>query len=248
MKLTLLGTSHGVPSDERYTSCYMLEVGEKIYLFDGGAPVADLFERNGKKMTDVKGFFNTHFHGDHVFGALQFLSLLNWYQTNEADIDIMMPDEKSKEALKNVILAADEKAFDENRMRFKTISPGIIFDDGIIKVEAIQTMHISNAEKKSYAFYIEAEGKNVLYTGDMSFGFEFDDFPKVAFDRHIDVIISECAHFPAEKLAEYMNKVNTDIFVVSHIYPVEQIETLEKMADSYDFELLIAEDGDEIEF
>ena len=30
MNLTMLGTSHGVPSAERYTSGYMLEVGENI--------------------------------------------------------------------------------------------------------------------------------------------------------------------------------------------------------------------------
>lgn len=248
MKLTFLGTSHGVPSEIRYTSCYMLEVGEKIYIFDGGAPVADLLIRKGKKLTDVRGFFNTHFHGDHVFGALQMLSLLNWYHRNDASIDIMMPDEKSKNTLTDVICAADGMPLDDEKMRVKAFESGVIFDDGVVKVTAIPTMHLEDKEKKSYAFYIEAEDKNVLYTGDMSCGTEYDDFPKIAFDRHIDVIISECAHFPVEKLAGWMDKVNTDIFAVSHIYPVDKIEEIEKIADNYKFELLIAEDEDEIEF
>ena len=33
MNLTMLGTSHGVPSAERYTSSYMIEVGGNIYIF-----------------------------------------------------------------------------------------------------------------------------------------------------------------------------------------------------------------------
>ena len=60
MNLTMYGTSHGVPSDIRYCSCYMLEVGENIYIFDGGAPVIDLLLREGKDLSKVKAFFCSH--------------------------------------------------------------------------------------------------------------------------------------------------------------------------------------------
>lgn len=246
MKLTLLGTSHGVPADNRYTSCYMLEVGENIYIFDAGAPVMDLLLRRGKDLTKVKALFNTHFHGDHIFGAIPMISLFNWY-FKETDIDIYLPDEKSKNAVIGFIGATDSTPIGE-RVRLHSYESGVMFDDGVIKVTAVPTEHFHDMEKKSNAFLIEADGKSVLYTGDMSQHLAHDDFPKIAYDRYIDIILSECAHFAPEKLAESMEKVDTDLFIVSHIWPLDKIEKFESMADKFDFELLIAEDDDEIEF
>ena len=51
MKLTYLGTSHGVPAADRYTSCYMLEAGENHVVLtyqDPNAPVC-----NGLRLAGV---------------------------------------------------------------------------------------------------------------------------------------------------------------------------------------------------
>ena len=31
MKITFVGTSHGIPQADRYCSCYMIEIGKAIY-------------------------------------------------------------------------------------------------------------------------------------------------------------------------------------------------------------------------
>lgn len=49
----------------------MLEVNDNIYLFDGGAPLGELIIRKGKSLTSVKAFFNSHFHADHISGAIK---------------------------------------------------------------------------------------------------------------------------------------------------------------------------------
>ena len=41
MNITFLGTSHGVPSAERYCSCTMIEVGGATYFIDCGAPLTE---------------------------------------------------------------------------------------------------------------------------------------------------------------------------------------------------------------
>ena len=86
MKLTLLGTSHGVNASDRYTSCYMLQAKDNVYIFDGGAPVIDLLLRRNIDLTKVKAFFNTHLHGDHMYGIVPVISLFNWY-FKDTDID-----------------------------------------------------------------------------------------------------------------------------------------------------------------
>ncbi len=240
MKLTLLGTSHGVPSEIRYGSCYMLEVKDRIYIFDGGAPVIDLLLRKNKDLTKVKAFFNTHFHSDHITGALSMFSLFEWYY-KETDIDVFIPDEKSKKAITNYLEAADCVNLPSERVRMSVYEPGVIFDDGVIRVSAIPTNHYCGENKKSNAFLIESEGKSILYTGDMSA--QLDDFPEIAYGRFIDIIISECAHQSAEKLLECMEKVNTKTFVVTHVWPLDKICIFEKEAEKFNFQICIAEDN-----
>ena len=71
MKITFLGTSHGVPAANRFCSSYMIEAGNAVYLVDAGAPVADLVLRQGREITDVRAIFTTHIHGvcQRVFKA-----------------------------------------------------------------------------------------------------------------------------------------------------------------------------------
>ena len=78
MKITFLGTSHGVPAADRFCSSTMIEIGEAVYLIDGGAPTGDLLIRNGINYDRIKAVFTTHIHGDHTLGMLGMLSLSNW--------------------------------------------------------------------------------------------------------------------------------------------------------------------------
>ena len=244
MKLTYLGTSHGVPAADRFTSCYMLEVGEKIYIFDAGAPVTNLLLQRGKKMEDIKAFFCSHFHGDHIDGGVTMLNLCAWYY-KETDLDAFLPDEVTEQVLRLYALECEETNFDEGRIRLQVIQPGVIFDDGTVKVTAIPVEHVRPANKRSYGFAIEAEGKHILYTGDLSHDPHTRDFPQVAFRQHFDLILTECAHFSVDKLAACMDQVDTDIFAVSHIFPMTKIDEINAIAPNYKFKVLIPSDGDE---
>ncbi|MBQ8525762.1 MAG: ribonuclease Z [Clostridia bacterium] len=248
MNLTFLGTSHGVPQADRYCTSYLLEVEDNLYIIDTGAPVADLLIRKGKDLNNVKAIFNTHFHHDHAAGALHFIDLCSWYFKDTA-FTYFTPEEGAINALRGVIEASTTK-LDDERIKMTAYSAGVIYDDGIIRVEAIPTKHTSyNPIISSYAFYIEAEDKKLLFTGDLSMRLEGDDFPAVAFDRHMDVIVTECAHFEPAALEAYMPRLDTDILAVCHINDIERkIPELERLNGKYDFELLIAEDDDEIEF
>ena len=239
MKLTVLGSSHGVPSETRFSSGYMLEVGENIYLFDGGAPLADLLLRKGKSFTNVKAFFNSHFHSDHISGATNMVALCCWYYT-ESDIDVFLTSENNKKIFADFVSASADIKIPEERVRLSVISGGVIFDDGTVRVTAIPTKH--SCMGGAFAFFIECEGKSILYTGDMTY--ELDDFPQIAFERFIDLIITECAHFPLQTLEERMTRMKTNTLVISHVYPVSKIDEINLIKDKYDFEIQAAEDDD----
>ena len=76
MKITFLGSSHGVPEANRKCSCIMIEVGENIYFVDMGTPSIDELRKRGKSVDAVKGVFITHMHGDHTDGLIQFVDLI----------------------------------------------------------------------------------------------------------------------------------------------------------------------------
>ena len=87
MKITFLGTGHGVPTAERACSSIMIEIGDAIYLFDAGCPVTDRLLALGHEITEVKAVFNTHTHSDHVAGIYHLADLCNWrYRDSEIDI------------------------------------------------------------------------------------------------------------------------------------------------------------------
>ena len=136
--------------------------------------------------------------------------------------------------------------FADGRVRFHVIQPGIIFDDGVIRVTAIPVEHINHPEKRSYGFSIEAEGKHILYTGDLSHKPDEKDFPQIAYRQHFDLILTECAHFTVERLANCMERVDANYFAVSHVFPLEKIPQIRALAPQHDFELLIPNDGDEL--
>ena len=93
MKITFLGTSHGVPSAERYCSCTMIEVGGATYFIDCGAPLIDLLIRRGTDLNSIRAIFTTHMHGDHVNGLTAFADLCNWYYKTTS-FDVYLTDER----------------------------------------------------------------------------------------------------------------------------------------------------------
>lgn len=247
MKLYFFGTSHGVPAPDRFCSCYVLEVGQKLYIFDAGAPVAKLLLELGKDMKDIKGLFLTHFHGDHMDGGVSLLTLCDWYY-KDAAFEAWLPDAVTENAIRVYSEACDDVTYADGRVALKVIGPGCIFDDGLVRVTAIPVGHIVRPDKRSYAFLVDAEGKRLLYTGDLSYGLKKADFPQVALEERMDLILCEGAHFPVEALEPYMKKVDTEYFAVTHIFPVEEkVAQLRAVEEKYPFHLLIPKDGDVLE-
>lgn len=242
VKVTFLGTSHGVPSDTRHCSSILLEVGENAYLLDAGAPIIDILTRMHFDLTRIKALFNTHFHMDHIGGAVQFINLCSWYY-RDTNFDFYLPTKNGMDALCDMISESGNTTIPSDRLRAHIYGDNFVFDDGTIRLEAIRTKH-GGEGFNAFAFYIETCGKRILFTGDMSVRLEGDDFPKIAFGRHFDLIISECAHFPLKKLQTYIEKCDTDKFIITHVHPVSKIEEIEKIRNDYKFEVIAASDND----
>lgn len=213
MKLTFLGTSHGVPEHHRFCSCTMITVGEKNYIIDAGAPVVDLLRRRGLTTEDITAIFITHGHGDHIDGLPQFLDLATWY-FRETTTEIYLPTQKVIDALYTWNATVNSKvATESTKCRLLLYTAGVIYDDGNLKVTAIATTHCPG----SHAFLLEGDGKTVIYTGDL--GPVDKDAPKLHVAEHFDAMVCESAHFAITNMEPLIEGWDIDNLIINHTVP-----------------------------
>ena len=223
MKITFLGTSHGVPEANRKCSCIMMEVGENIYFLDMGMPVIDELRKRGKSVDAVKGVFITHMHGDHTDGLIQFVDLITWCFKTPNPV-IVLPEPKVEQIINDwlsVTIAGRQSA-----LEYRKTVEGVVYDDGVLKVTAIPTKHCPG----SHAYVLEAEGKTVLFTGDLANPGR--DFPYV--DKKLDLLVCESAHFPTTDYLPVLEKQQTKNICVTHYSP-------KRMESLYEFQRLMKE-------
>ena len=247
MKITFYGTSHGVPSGDRFCSCYLLEVGGKSYLFDCGAPAIEKMLKGGKDLNSLKAVFLTHRHGDHTNSLINLVDLSNWY-FKTMDYDIFVPEKELGDKIKDLIGYTSFVDVDEKRLRFKLASEDTFYDDGNIKVSGVRTQHLHLFDRPAYAFVVEAEGKKLLFTGDMSVGMKKDDFPAVAYSEKFDAIVCELAHFTLSEVAPSLEKAKTDRIIFTHVFPLSKYDDIEKAKNGFTAQIFTPNDDDEIEF
>ena len=210
MRITFIGTTHGVPEPNRKYSCSLIEAGGRKYLIDVGTdPMPELINR-GIHPNEITALFVTHTHSDHIGGLVPYVSLMSWFYM-EARPQIYLPELRVVDGLK-AWLGATHGTLRED-IPFFEIREGLIYDDGVLKVTAMKTGHILNA----YAFILEAEGKKVLFTGDMK---HIDgptaDYARYVTDDDFDLVVAECAHFDAMLYLEPIRKHPPKKFCFNH--------------------------------
>ncbi|MBE5782776.1 MAG: ribonuclease Z [Clostridiales bacterium] len=221
MKITFIGSSHGVPEPDRKCSSIMIEVKDKIYFVDMGTPAIDALRTRGRNIDDVKGVFITHMHGDHTNGLIQFVDLLTWY-FKTPDPVICLPIMEAAQVIDNWLKVTLNNAPKE--IKYQKTEAGVVYDDGTLKATAIPTQHCPH----SFAYLLEAEGKAVLCTGDLKN--PGVDFPTVAKEKAIDLLICESAHFPATDYLPVLEGSQVKKVCITHYSNKRLISVMECLA------------------
>lgn len=90
MRLTLLGTGTPTVERNRMASATMIEIDEKILLFDAGRGVTTQLAKTGIPAQQIDYIFITHHHYDHITG-LGDLLLTSWHSGRQTPILIFGP-------------------------------------------------------------------------------------------------------------------------------------------------------------
>lgn len=237
MRIKFLGTSSGSCRAGRRCSCTMIQIGKKRYVIDMGILINEDLEDLGLTVNDISAVFITHMHSDHTDGLLSFL---RYRPLGTKTVFLPPPADKTIEAIKLWFECNYDKRSLLN-INFNEITEGEIYDDGTLKVTAYRTRH----SEYSYSFLLEAEGKRVLFTGDMTRNPE-TDFAYGALEGGLDLAVCELGHFPAYKYAEvFKDKVPKKIYI-NHI-STKFIDTAYAFQRESELPIRLTHDGREVE-
>lgn len=245
MKITFLGTSDGIPRPGHFCTSTMIEVGENVYIVDAGAPVINLLLDRGLHPNQVKAFFNTHGHTDHLDGLMQLITLCGWAY-KDAAFDLCVPEARITDGFAAYMETVTGTPLPTDRLRPRVFEAGEIFDDGVLKVTAFRTYHCE--PRPSYAFLLEAEGKKVVISGDLSQFLHKNDIPAPVFEDSIDLFVCEMAHLGEEHILPYLEKCRAKRVMFNH-YQKRKEADIERLSAKgrFPFPVSAALDGEVVE-
>ena len=234
MKITFIGSSHGVPEPHRKCTCIMIETGDNVYFIDMGAYAIDALRTRNISIDTVKGIFITHMHGDHTDGLIGFMNDVNC--SRKCTPPVFLPVVEAGQVIRdwiNVNLVHARPDLD-----FRQVKEGILLDDGYIRVTAYLNHHCYNA----FSYLVEAEGKAVIFTGDLS-RWPGMDFPKAETELPVVLAICEAAHGPITEYQPHFERLQPKLVCINHYseYFLEGLEQLKQNMPQQAFAL--AKDG-----
>lgn len=204
MRFTVLGSCSGTePMPGRRHTSTLLEVADRLYMFDAGDSCAYTAHLLGFDVTQIKSVFISHPHIDHVGGLPYLLFLLQklpWRNgaTFSRPFDIYSPS--SDVVTGAILLNSLSRNAVSNCIVTHSVDDGLLYDDGILRVYARHNAHLDEARPPyhSYSYLLEVEGKRIIYSGDVKSISELDGW------LDADMLMMETGHHDPVKIAEYL--------------------------------------------
>jgi ribonuclease BN (tRNA processing enzyme) len=240
MRIITLGTSHGATERGRACSATLIEVEGAYYLFDCGGDVEPKMTNMGLPIESIRAVFISHMHEDHAGTLSSIAKRFTVYQPEESRVKMYLPEKRGIEAFRGWLSALHLPNL--WKLSLLEVEEGEIYSDGRLRVFAIPTRHIEGGRYPSFAYVIEAEGKRLLYSGDLSG--DFSDYPEVVNREDFDLIICELTHYEPERNFEAIKASRTKGLLFTHIWEGKIAPVLAK-APELPFKLDIATDGAE---
>jgi ribonuclease BN (tRNA processing enzyme) len=198
MKIHFLGTCSGTePMPDMHHCSLAFDINGVYYWFDAGEGCSHTaMTKMGIDLSRIRSIFISHPHIDHVGGLANLLYTLNklvWRGFAHIDdaVNVFLPSEELFSTV--TALAFGSRKTYHLAMNNFTVNDGVLFEDENIKVTARHTTHLGEDGSSgwhAYSYLIEAEGKKVLFSGDVGSFADLDG----QLEGGVDILIMETGH------------------------------------------------------
>ena len=256
MKLRFLGTSAGIATRSRFNTAMLLRSETGLLQIDCGEPASASLRRLGIRPGELTALVLTHLHPDHTGG---FAQLVQTFQIThrKAPLKVFLPRE-GIDAFKNLLRVC---YLYESILPFPLemipIETETVFEAGPFRIQFFPNEHLSCfrpiAEKEghpapceSFCVRVSADGKNVVFSGDIRKPAELT----APLEKGADLLVSELVHFPPSEFAAVPEGLLPERICFTHYKTTPEDAPLEKEAPALKElrrNIVFAEDGTEAE-
>ena len=210
MDIFLLGSCSGTePQPGRHHTSWVLRHDGGLFWFDAGENCSYTAHLAGIDLTASRAVFLSHPHLDHVGGLPNLLWTIAKLriigkQPRQFELPIYTASTAQIEAVFQMLGVTEFPC----RSQIIPLREGIVLASPI-QVEARGNRHLPPApsgEARSFSFRITAEGKTILYSGDVDSIRELDGWT-----GQCDLLLMENGHHQPEEVCRYLAEINAKI-------------------------------------